>query len=57
MKKLCWLVPEREKPTSTHDTFASAFENVAELPPIPPSFDEPADGVAPALPPEPEAMP
>ncbi|TAA44778.1 hypothetical protein [Pseudoxanthomonas winnipegensis] len=33
------------------------YQTLADLPPIPPSFDEPADGVAPALPPEPEAMP
>ncbi|TEM68627.1 hypothetical protein [Pseudomonas aeruginosa] len=33
------------------------YQTLAELPPIPPSFDEPADGVAPAMPPEPEDTP
>lgn len=33
------------------------YQTLADLPPIPPSFDEPADGVAPAMPPEPEDTP
>ncbi|HEH8398705.1 hypothetical protein WKR98_15875 [Pigmentiphaga sp. YJ18] len=30
------------------------YQTLADLPPIPPSFEEPTDGVAPAMPPEPE---
>lgn len=30
------------------------YQTLADLPPIPPSFDEPADGVTPAPPTEPE---
>ncbi|AYW59346.1 hypothetical protein QYP08_28905 [Pseudomonas aeruginosa] len=33
------------------------YQTLADLPPIPPSFEEPADGVAPAMPPEPEDTP
>ena len=33
------------------------YQTLADLPPIPPSFDEPADGVAPAPPTEPEGTP
>ena len=33
------------------------YQTLADLPPIPPSFDEPADGVAPASPAEPEGTP
>ena len=33
------------------------YRTLADLPPIPPSFDEPADGVAPAMPTEPEGTP
>ncbi|ART52161.1 MAG TPA: hypothetical protein DIC45_00715 [Comamonadaceae bacterium] len=33
------------------------YQTLADLPPIPPSFDEPADGVAPASPVEPEDKP
>ena len=33
------------------------YQMLADLPPIPPSFDEPADGVAPAPPTEPEGTP
>ena len=33
------------------------YQTLADLPSIPPSFDEPADGVAPAPPTEPEGTP
>ncbi|AWP59095.1 MULTISPECIES: hypothetical protein [Pseudomonadota] len=33
------------------------YQTLADLPPIPPSFEEPADGVASAMPPEPEDTP
>ena len=33
------------------------YQTLADLPPIPPSFDEPADGMAPAVPAEPEDTP
>ncbi|MBV6848798.1 EexN family lipoprotein [Xanthomonas euvesicatoria] len=33
------------------------YQTLADLPPIPPSFDEPADGAAPAPPIEPEGTP
>ncbi|HDY6174024.1 MULTISPECIES: hypothetical protein [Pseudomonadota] len=33
------------------------YQTLADLPPIPPSFEEPADGVAPAVPAEPEDTP
>lgn len=33
------------------------YQTLADLPPIPPSFDESADGVAPAPPTEPEGTP
>ena len=33
------------------------YQTLADLPPIPPSFDEPADDVAPAPPAEPEDTP
>jgi hypothetical protein len=33
------------------------YQTLADLPPIPPSFDEPADGAAPAVPAEPEDTP
>ena len=33
------------------------YQTLADLPPIPPSFDEPADGVAPASPTESEDTP
>ena len=33
------------------------YQTLADLPPIPPSFEEPADGVAPASPAEPEGTP
>lgn len=33
------------------------YQTLADLPPIPPSFDEPADGMAPAVPAEPENTP
>ncbi len=33
------------------------YRTLADLPPIPPSFDEPADGKAPAVPAEPEDTP
>ncbi|HCF7573057.1 TPA: hypothetical protein NIK39_000485, partial [Pseudomonas aeruginosa] len=33
------------------------YQTLADLPPIPPSFEEPADGVAPADPAEPEDTP
>lgn len=33
------------------------YQTLADLSPIPPSFDEPADGVAPAIHPEPEDTP
>ncbi|HZV58372.1 MAG TPA: hypothetical protein VFF89_11930 [Sphingobium sp.] len=33
------------------------YQTLADLPPIPPSFDEPADGVAPAPPTEPKDTP
>lgn len=33
------------------------YQTLADLPPIPPSFDEPADDVAPAPPTEPEDTP
>ena len=33
------------------------YQTLAELPPIPPSFDEPADGETPALPADPEDAP
>src|SRR3546814_1874517 len=33
------------------------YQTLSDLPPIPPSFDAPADGVAPALPTEPEVTP
>lgn len=33
------------------------YQTLADLPPIPSSFDEPADGVAPAPPTEPEGTP
>ena len=32
-------------------------QTLADLPPIPPSFEEPADGMAPAVPAEPEDTP
>ena len=33
------------------------YQTLADLPPIPPSFDEPGDGTAPASPAEPEGTP
>ncbi|WP_454260302.1 hypothetical protein [Pseudoxanthomonas mexicana] len=33
------------------------YQTLADLPPIPPSFDEPADGMEPAVPAEPENTP
>ena len=33
------------------------YQTLADLPPIPPSFEEPADGMAPAVPAEPEDTP
>jgi hypothetical protein len=40
------------------ETGPDEYQTLADLPPIPPSFDEPADGVAPALSPtEPEGTP
>ena len=33
------------------------YQTLADLPPIPPSFEESADGVVPAMPPEPEDTP
>lgn len=33
------------------------YQTLADLPPIPPSFDEPGDGTAPASPVEPEGTP
>ena len=33
------------------------YQTLADLPPIPPSFEEPADGMAPADPAEPEDTP
>ncbi|WP_434211850.1 hypothetical protein [[Pseudomonas] boreopolis] len=33
------------------------YQTLADLPPIPPSFEEPADGMAPALPSAPEGTP
>lgn len=33
------------------------YQTLADLPPIPPSFEEPADGMAPAVPAEPEETP
>ena len=33
------------------------YQTLADLPPIPPSFEEPADGIAPAVPAEPEDTP
>ena len=33
------------------------YQTLADLPPIPPSFEEPADGMAPASPAEPEGTP
>lgn len=33
------------------------YRTLADLPPIPPSFEEPADGIAPALPAAPEGTP
>ena len=39
------------------ETGPDEFRTLADLPPIPPSFDEPADGMAPAVPAEPEDTP
>ena len=36
---------------------ADEYQTLADLPPIPPSFEEPADGMAPAFPSEPEDTP
>ncbi|WP_258155026.1 hypothetical protein [Pseudomonas sp. 18073667] len=33
------------------------YQTLGDLPPIPPSFEEPADGMAPAVPAEPEDTP
>jgi len=33
------------------------YQTLADLPPIPPSFEEPADGMAPAVPADPEDTP
>jgi hypothetical protein len=33
------------------------YQTLADLPPIPPSFEEPADGMAPAVPAEPKDTP
>ena len=33
------------------------YQTLADLPPIPPSFEEPADGLTPAFPAEPEGTP
>lgn len=33
------------------------YQTLTDLPPIPPSFEEPADGMAPAVPAEPEDTP
>ena len=39
------------------ETGPDEFHTLADLPPIPPSFEEPADGTAPAVPAEPEDTP
>ena len=39
------------------DAGPDEYQTLADLPPIPPSFDEPADGVTPAPPTEPEGTP
>ena len=39
------------------ETGPDEFHTLADLPPIPPSFDEQADGAAPAVPAEPEDTP